>query len=218
MEWNDRFKDTVHQEEPLPPVKDTYVKVLPEKKWTLRDAVAIQFPVVIPEGPERPYFFLGEPSKPVVLWHWKADWNEDPKRRTSVEVLSATGPKNPLTPLPDESQGVMGKGVFQDGRWRVVMVRPLAAKGKDLTFAAGKPIPIAFYAWDGSNGEQQLLMSLSSWFYLILEPPTPITVYLYAFLAILGGFGAELLLVRWARSRPIALGREPVTEPAGASE
>lgn len=219
VEWNDRFKDTVHKEEPLPPVKDTYAKVLPEEKWTLRDAIALQFPVKIPEGPERPYFFLGEPSKPVVLWHWKADWNEDPKRQTPVEVLRATGPKNLLVPLPDEGQ-VMGKGMWKNGRWKVVMMRPLAAKDKekDIAFEVGKLIPIAFYAWDGSNGEQKLLMSLSSWFYLILEAPTPPSVYLYAFLAVLGGLGAELLLVRWARSRPIALGREPVTEPAGTSE
>jgi hypothetical protein len=147
----------------------------------------------------------------VVLWHWKADWNEDPKRPTAVEVLGATGPKKPLVPLPDESQVVMGKGVFQDGRWKVALVRPLVAKEKDITFAVGKPIPIAFYAWDGSNGEQRLLLSLSSWFYLVLEAPTPLTAYLYAFFAILGGFGAELLLVRWARSSPADLSLKPRT-------
>ena len=64
----------------------------------------------------------------------------------------------------------------------------------------------------------KLLIALSSWFYLVLEAPTPPTVYLYAFLAILGGFGGELLLVRGARSRPAALGREPLAEPAGASD
>lgn len=220
VEWNDRFKDTVHQEEPLLSVKDTYAKVLPEEKWALRDAVAIQFPVAISEGRERPYLFLGEPSKPVVLWHWKADGNEDPKRQTSVEALGAKGPRNPLVPLPDESQGVMGKGMWESGRWKVVMVRPLAAKAKekDITFAVGRPIPIAFYAWDGSNGEQKLLMSLSSWFYLILEAPTPPTVYLYAFLAVLGGFGGELLLIRWARSRPRVPAGEPLAEPAEASK
>jgi DMSO reductase family type II enzyme heme b subunit len=223
VEWNDRFKDTVHQEESLPSLKepvlslstDTYAKVLPEKKWILRDAIAIQFPVKIPEGLERPYFFLGQLERPVVLWYWKADWDEDPERKTPVEVLSATSFRDPLVPLPDESQIVMGKGVFQAGRWKVVMIRSLAtgSREKDITFAVGRPIPIAFYAWDGSNGEQQLLMSLSSWFYLILEASTPTTVYLYAFLAVLGGFGVELSLVRWVRSRPTILGREPVIEP-----
>jgi DMSO reductase family type II enzyme heme b subunit len=213
LEWNDRFPDTVHQEEPLPPA-DTYAQVLPEKQWTLRDAVAIQFPVQIPEGIERPYFFLGERSKPVVLWQWKADGNEEPKQQTPVEVLSATGAKNPLVLLPDASQVVIGNGRWEDGRWKVVMIRSLATenKAKDITFVVGKPIPIAFYAWDGSNGEQGLLLSLSSWFYLILEAPTPPAVYLYAFVAIFGSFGVELLLVRWTRSRP-AVFQEPVVEP-----
>jgi DMSO reductase family type II enzyme heme b subunit len=218
LEWNDRFKDTAHNEGALPPVKDTYTKVLRDKQWTLRDAVAIQFPVAAGEGQERPYFLYGQPERPVVLWHWKADGNEDPKQRTPVEVVSATGPKNPLVPMPEESQTVLGKGVYQDGRWKLVMVRPLTGKGKDISFVVGRPIPIAFYAWDGSNGEQALMMSLSSWFYLILEAPIPATVYLYTLLAILGGFGAEVLLVRWARNRGLTLGREPLVRPAGASD
>jgi hypothetical protein len=61
LEWDDRFKDTVHKDEPLPE-GDTYAKFDPEKEWTLRDAIEIQFPVRIPEGIERPYFFLGQPE------------------------------------------------------------------------------------------------------------------------------------------------------------
>jgi len=33
-----------------------------------------------------------------------------------------------------------------------------------------------------------------------------------------GCFGAELWLIRWARSRRVPLGRKPATELAGASE
>ncbi|MFQ5882567.1 MAG: ethylbenzene dehydrogenase-related protein, partial [Candidatus Methylomirabilales bacterium] len=220
LEWDDRFKDAVHKEEPLPPLKDTYAKVVPEKKWTLRDAVEIQFPVRIPEGAERPYFFLGQPGKPVSLWRWNADWNDDPDQTTPVEELNATGPRNPVVPQSPEGQEVMGKGVWKDGRWKVVMMRRLAAKGqdKDIAFEAGKLIPIAFHVWDGSNGERELQSAISSWQFLVLEAPTPASVYLYAFLSILGGFGVELLLIRWARSRPGTPRREPLAEPAGASE
>jgi hypothetical protein len=62
------------------------------------------------------------------------------------------------------------------------------------------------------------MMSLSSWFYLILEAPIPPTVYLYTFLAVLGGFGVEFLLVRRARSRPVAVRSEPIVGLAGASD
>lgn len=217
--WDDRFKDTVHKEEPLP-VKDTYAKFNPDKKWALRDAIEIQFPVRIPEGADRPYFFLGQHGKPVSLWRWNADWNEGPHRKTPVEELYATGPRNPVTPRSPEGQEVRGKGVWKDGRWKVVMMRPLAAKDqdRDIAFEAGKMIPIAFHVWDGANGEWGLQCAISSWQFLVLETPTPASVYLSAFLAIVGGFGAELWLIRWARARSPALSREPSTGPAGASE
>ncbi len=218
LEWEDRFKDTVHREEPLP-VKDTYAKFAPDKERALRDAIEIQFPVRIPEGADRPHFFLGQPGKPVSLWRWNADWNEDPHRKTPVEELSATGPRNPVAPQPPEGQEVMGRGVWRDGRWRVVMMRPLAAKDreKDIAFEAGRMIPIAFHVWDGSNGERGLQGAISSWQFLVLETPTPASVYLYAFLAIVGGFGAELWLIRRARSRPAPPSREPSAELAGAA-
>jgi DMSO reductase family type II enzyme heme b subunit len=214
LEWNDRFKDTVHKEDPVVS-KDTYMKLDPKRRWTLRDAVEIQFPVGIPEGPERPYFFLGEPGKPVNLWRWSADWNEDPNRKTSVEELNATGSKNQIVPQPPESQEVLGKGLWKDGLWRVVMVRPLHTKdqGRDIQFEAGKMIPLAFHAWDGWNGEQGLQMAISSWQFLVLELPVSPAVYLYTLLSILGGFGGEFLLIRWARSRP-ALSQQPMAEPA----
>lgn len=216
VEWDDRVKDTVHHEEPLPSETDTYARVIPNKKWTLRDAVAIQFPAGYAEGQERPYLLLGQSGKPVVLWHWKADWNEDKNRRTPVEVLRAAGSKKPAAPLADESQVVKGKGVFRDGRWKVVMIRVLQApgKGKDVGFTAGQVIPIAFHAWDGSNGEQKLLMSLSSWFSLVLEPRTPPSVFAYAFLTILGGFAVEGLLIRRIRLRPAVPRAGPVAAPA----
>ncbi|MFQ5803380.1 MAG: ethylbenzene dehydrogenase-related protein [Candidatus Methylomirabilales bacterium] len=216
LEWDDRFNDSVHKDEPLP-TEDTYAKFIPDKSWTLRDAIEIQFPVRIPEGIDRPYFFLGQPRKPVVLWQWKADWNENPDRKTPVEELSATGPRKPVDPLPAEAQQVMGKGVWKDGRWQVVMTRPLAAKDpdKDISFRAGKMIPIAFHVWDGFNGERGLMGAVSSWQFLVLETTTPASVYLYAFLAMVGCFGAELWLIRWARSRSNGIGREPQAEFAG---
>ncbi len=39
---------------------------------TFRDAVAIEFPADPASG--IPYFAMGEPNKPVVIYQWKADW------------------------------------------------------------------------------------------------------------------------------------------------
>jgi len=215
LEWNDRFKDTVHKPE-AQSQKEAYVKLDPKRQWALRDAVGIQFPVKIPEGADRPYFFLGQPGKSVNLWRWNADWNEDSNRKTAAEELNATGAKNPIVPQPAESQEVTSKGVWNNGRWRVVMVRPLKTRDQksDIQFEAGKMIPLALHAWDGWKGEEGLQMAISSWQFLVLEVPTPPIVYLYTFLSILCGFGGELLLIRWARSRP-AFGQRPLGKPAG---
>ena len=60
-------------------------------------------------------------------------------------------------------------------------------------------------------------MAISSWQFLVLEVPTPPLVYLYTVLSILFGVAAEILLIRWARSRP-AFGQQPLGEPAGTLE
>ena len=50
-------------------------------------------------------------------------------------------------------------------------------------------------AWDGSNGEHGLIMSLSTWHYVLIEAPAPMKVYLYTALAVLlmGGLGFWLM-------------------------
>ncbi len=199
LEWNDRFKDTVHTEE-LVSVKDTYAKPNPnpKKKWLLRDSIELQFPLKIPQGAESPYFFLGQPNKPVILWQWNADWNEGTKRKTPVEELNAKGAGNPVAAQPPEGQEVIGKGTWKDGRWRVVMMRPLVPKDqeRDIVFEVGKLIPIAFHAWDGSNGERGFLSSISSWTYLFMESPTTWWLYLYAVMGTIVAAVGEWWLVK----------------------
>ena len=76
------------------------------------------------------------------------------------------------------------------------MKRPLQTGGRgDAQFEPGVFIPMALNAWDGSNGEHGLIMSLSTWYFVFLEAPTPNKVYLYTFLAFLiaGGLGLWLM-------------------------
>ena len=66
------------------------------------------------------------------------------------------------------------------------MQRPLLTDDRnDVQFVKGQFIPMALNAWDGSNGEHGLVMSLSSWYNVIMEAPTPKSVYIYTLLAIL---------------------------------
>src|SRR2546425_9784349 len=40
-------------------------------------------------------------------------------------------------------------------------------------FEAGRAIPVAFFVWDGSNGEHDTRMAVSAWYFLALDQPTP---------------------------------------------
>ena len=205
LEWNDFKKNLDHQvpdtllhEE----VQFTYVKA--NKKWVsipMRDAIAVQFPVKIPDGPRKPHFLRGQPGMPVNLWHWKADWQEDGDEATpAVEEVNAAGTTKPLTPQTMESQATFGKGVWERGRWRLVLKRRLqTGEPQDIQFEPGKLIPIALNAWNGANGEHDLKMSISSWYYLLLETGTPLTAYFYGVLGIVAAVLFERWLIRKAR-------------------
>ena len=82
------------------------------------------------------------------------------------------------------------------------MKRPLKTEDKnDVQFEKGRFIPMALNVWDGSNGEHNLLMSLSTWNYVILESATPAKVYLYTLLGIIGAGGIEAWLIRKSRKK-----------------
>lgn len=189
--WDDPFKDTEHDESTLIPPTDTAYPILASddpdfephymlNKFKLRDSVAIQFSVKPVEAHEKPHFMWGNTSNPVYLLKWNADWQEDAQRRSPVDEMNAKGHKNPPKSQTDEGRKAMGKGVWKDGRWNVVIVRPLLTEDKnDAQFERGKFIPISFQAWNGANSEEGSRMSLSTWNYLMLEGKTPIGVYIY---------------------------------------
>lgn len=208
--WGDRFKDTVHKPEleyTVPQKYEHYVswEDIPRDIDNFRDSIALQFPVKMPEGIKKPHFLRGDGSNPVNLWVWKSDLEET--AQPSVEDANATDFKQPPKVQSPEGQQVKGKGVWKDGVWSVVIKRPLVTTDKnDIQFEKGKFIPFSLNAWDGSSGEHNLLMSLSSWHYVTLESTTPVRVYVYTFLGvILTGLG-ELWLVR-RNSRPTDMGR-----------
>ncbi len=129
------------------------------------DAVAIQFPVPIPEGAQCSYCLEGDSRHPVHLWYWQADG------KTGTE-MKASG-LGTAQPHEADSQSLSGKAVFQDGEWRVVFKRGLVTQDRDndIQLEPGRFIPIAFSAWDGHNGEVGSLRAVSTWYLLYLEPP-----------------------------------------------
>lgn len=230
LEWDDPHKDVTHVVGPeddrglngtyadwevYGPKAETPERPLP----SYRDAVALQLPRAIPEGPSKPHFLWGRASDPVNLWMWKADLQEESGSERAVEQMRARGHLVErgeaaegktitermdalLAPYPPEQQNVWGQGSWEKGTWKVVMKRALdTGNPQDTLMETGKLIPISFQAWDGSNGEQGLMMSISSWHFLRLETPTSLMVYLYALGGIVGVGVLEVGLVRWVRRR-----------------
>ncbi len=205
LTWDDPFKDIVHDKskefKPFEISKvgafNSYVEangMVPRALETFRDSIALQFPVKPPQGTKKPHFNRGSSSDQVHLWVWKADLNEAGKRAT--QEGNARGWKQPIKIQAEDAQQISGEAKWDQGRWSVVMKRPLETGDKnDVQFEKGVFIPLSLNAWDGSNGEHGLIMSLSTWHYVVLEAPTPVSVYLYAILAfvIAGGVGVWLM-------------------------
>lgn len=201
--WDDPFKDVNHDEkqeyDPIEISKvgvyNSYVKangMIPRQLETFRDSVALQFAVKPPQGTKKPHFYRGSSSDQVHLWVWKADQIEAGERGTNEG--NARGWKQPIKMQGDDGQQITGDAKWDQGRWTVVMKRPLKTDDKnDVQFEKGKFIPMSINAWDGSNGEHGLIMSLSTWHFVFMEAPTPISVYVYAGLAFL----AALILGIW---------------------
>lgn len=185
LEWDDRTK-SIPGDEKAHKIADGEL---------FEDAVSVQLPVEIPKGMEKPYFGMGDPTRPVTLWQWKSGTTKAPE---TVSVMTARG-FGKTEKREAAAAGVQAKGSYGDGTWRVVMKRPLAAAdpAHDTAFAEGVFIPIAFAAWDGSNGEQGSKHTLTTWYWMLLEPPRgnlPLFAALAALLLVAGG------LALWVRS------------------
>ncbi|MFQ5625477.1 MAG: ethylbenzene dehydrogenase-related protein, partial [Methyloligellaceae bacterium] len=204
LTWDDPFKDVKHNAGQELDVKElaklgafnSFVEpggMVQQKLDTFRDSVALQFPVKLAQGTTKPHFHRGNSSNPVHLWRWMSD--RDAAGKPAVEEDNARGWKQPLKAQAEDKQQVTSKAVWEQGRWTLVMKRALDTGDKnDVQFSAGRFIPMAVNAWDGSNGEHGLIMSLSTWHFVFLEAKTPFSVYIYTALAFLvvGGVGFRL--------------------------
>jgi DMSO reductase family type II enzyme heme b subunit len=212
IEWDDPFQDTSHDEAAVfdtgelrkvgaynsyVPANDT----IPRALETYRDSIALQFPIKPPQGTAKPHFLRGAASNPVQLWQWMADRHADGGH--AVEEALARGWSQAPRPQPEDQQQVSSQASWDQGRWSLVMKRPLVTEDRnDVQFASGVFIPLALNAWDGSNGEHGLIMSLSTWQYVVLEAAIPLRVYLYSALAFLVTGALGFGLMRQAERQP----------------
>ncbi len=193
VEWDDRSQS-------LPGNDDA--ETIADKPMS-EDAVAIQLPVTIPEGVEKPYFGMGDAVHPVNIWHWKSGTTEIPE---SITLTNSKGFKE-IELRDAETIRLNASSQYHEGTWRVVINRALNTDeaDKDIQFSAGRFIPIAFAAWDGSNSEKGSKHTMTTWYWLLLKPPASNKPLIWTFIVILLIITAQFW---WQKSA-----RQSSTEP-----
>ena len=159
------------------------------------DALVVQFPRSIPEGMERPYFLMGDDRDPVYLWRWESG------QQASELLARGLARYEPLGGV--QSGALIAEAVFDQGEWRLMLRRTMDAGGVEdrLGFESGRAIPMALFAWDGSNGETGTQGAIGSWYFLYLDQPTASSVYVTPVLATLLTAALGVVVIRRAQRR-----------------
>jgi DMSO reductase family type II enzyme heme b subunit len=146
------------------------------------DGIAFQMPIKYQElpAPRKPRYFWGDEGFPVDIAKWTADGN--------LVAYQGIGWDQDLEDRDDFTEELnLVKAEWKDGRWTVIITRPLKADYEEDTYIElGKYIPINFFVWDGHNGDVGRKMGVSAFYYLVLEPPIPTEAKWYAGLAAVG--------------------------------
>ena len=179
--WDDRTHTTALTDE--------------ETGKVLEDALAIQFPVKVPQGPTapKPYFLWGG-RLPVYLWHWKAS------APAQVTELTAKGINN--AEVQAVQSDIQAQGTYTTGQYNLWVKRALKTDDKkDLQIEPGVFVPIAFSAWDGANDDVEAKRVISSWYTFVLEPVPSSRRFIYPPLVALLSVGALFGLRGFVRRR-----------------
>lgn len=83
---------------------------------------------------------------------------------TGASSLAAAGPGSATFRHP-ANRNVRAQGLWQEGRWSVVLTRPLATDpaAGGVTLSAGGQVSVAFALWDGAAGDRASQKSLTIW-------------------------------------------------------
>jgi len=159
------------------------------------DMVAIQWPEQLQElfGAEKPYFIFGDTKKRVDIWRAEflaKDYNPTAAPNDKGYALDIkmqeynSGGYNledpSLTLEPKETASVeIVDSIFKQGRVKVLLRRSIETDNKetDVQLETEKFIPVSFMQWSGDNKEQNETMAISTWYYTILKPALPKSLY-----------------------------------------
>ncbi len=96
---------------------------------------------------------------------WLPGWNvgnplSQPEKQSPVHKLRGVGPGTLEAML---TQDAAGRGVWEDGRWKVVLARTMTGTAEDeIKIEAGKEYSLAFTVWSGAIGDRGSRKSLTN--------------------------------------------------------
>jgi len=184
LEWGDeakdeleamaRFRDAVAVQLPAAPgappsvtmgAPDAPVHILHWKaSWqadvdtgrkSVKDAFPNAFNDVVPEG------LMGDEAARVFYPGIQAgNPLSQPERGTPVEELVAEGFGSLTT---QEEQRAVGRGIFADGRWRVVIAVPMQGGDGQATLEPGGRTSVAFAVWNGGAANRGARKQWGDW-------------------------------------------------------
>jgi DMSO reductase family type II enzyme heme b subunit len=126
------------------------------------DRFAITFPTRIGADSTRPNFLGGNSVRAAYLWRWSSSPD-------TVEEGTTRGLAR-FTPLPTRNQ--LGHAArYRDGEWQLQFTRSLIPADSTTApkFGGDYPVPVAFFAADGSNGEIGTRGSMSGWYTIMIH-------------------------------------------------
>jgi len=154
-----------------------------------QDSVAVQWPAKLQDlfGAEKPYFIMGDSKKPVDIW--KANFMAKDYSSTnapnekgyqldvSVEELVGFG-FDAIQAKESESKVQVVDSIYHQGRVKILFKRDLSTEGEfDVQIPTEQFIPVAFMQWSGWDKEANETMAISTWYYTILKPALPKSLY-----------------------------------------
>ncbi len=153
------------------------------------DSVAIQWPAKLQDlfGAEKPYFIMGDSKKPVDIWKanfMAQDYNatnapkpDGYKLKVNVEEFVGLG-FDALSAKESESKVQVVDSIYHQGRVKIMFKRDLKTDGEfDVQIPTEQFIPISFMQWSGRDKEKDETMAISTWYYTILKPALPASLY-----------------------------------------
>lgn len=127
------------------------------------------YPFVIGEPPYRVPEDFPETAKLYLVGYQVGNPFSEPLKVTPVEDAVAEGFSTITT---QQSQNAIGRGVWQDGAWSVVISRKMDTGDSQDAPIDGENI-VAFAIWDGESQDRGARKSTSTWVTLRIQGPLP---------------------------------------------